>query len=238
MTASARLLVVRPDTLAGPDRFRDWLAADGLELRELRPYAGDPVPTGFDEDALLVLGGGMSAWEDGRYPWLADVRALLRFGIAHERPTLGICLGAQLLAMACGGAVGKGDHGLEAGIVTLHGTAAAAGDALLGGLPSTFVAAAMHGDAVVGLPPDAVRVLGSDPYPVQAFRVGRQAWGVQFHPEVSPASFRRWVAAHEAAGAGREDIDRLRRGADELELGDEQVRTASRHIARRFARLP
>lgn len=230
-----RLLVVQPDPLGELDRFSGWLSDAGLAVRVVRPFAGETLPDTLEEDGLIVLGGSMSAWHDDEYPWLADIRRLLRRAVDLSRPALGICLGGQLLAQTFGGSVSVGDPGLETGVVRIGWRPEALADPLFADLPSAFLAGAMHGDSVRTLPEAAVWLGSSDPYPHQAFRVGTCAWGVQFHPEVSLASYRTWVSAH----PGDEPVDRarLRRGTADFERLDGEVATGNRVLATRFADL-
>ncbi len=179
------------------DRFAEWLAP--ARLRLVRAYRGDPVPTDPADvgDGLIVLGGNMHAYADDVAPWLVPTRALLAAVAGSDVPALGICLGAQLLAVAAGGRVDVGAApGRESGVVDVRWREAAADDELLGGLGGGPDAATrfptMHADAVVELPADAVPLAASALYPHQAFRVG-SAWGVQFHPETSAGTFRRWA---------------------------------------------
>ena len=179
------------------DRFADWLAP--ARLRLVRAHDGDAVPTdpGDVGDGLVVLGGNMHAYADDVAPWLVPTRALLAATAGSGVPALGICLGAQLLAVACGGRVEvAAAAGRESGVLPVRWRDAAAGDPLLRRLVAGPDAGTrfptMHADAVVDLPPGAEPLASSALYPHQAFRVG-SAWGVQFHPETSAATFRRWA---------------------------------------------
>ena len=98
-----RVLVVEHERDAGPEMFGRWLAQAGVEVDICRPYAGDKLPGGADHRALMVLGGSMGACDDREVPWLAQVRTMLAQATSSGRAVLGICLGAQMLAAACGG---------------------------------------------------------------------------------------------------------------------------------------
>ena len=199
-TGTARLTVVQNSPDVTLDAYADQLAAD---LRVVRAFDGEPVP-GADRlddlgDGLVVLGGHMSAYDDARAPWLPALRELLLAAATSDVPTLGICLGAQLLAVAGGGHVQvSAPPGREAGATRMYWRAEAATDPVL----ATLVAGdavvhhvtSMHGDAIVDLPAGAVWLGSSNMYPYQAFRLG-SALGVQFHPEASRAGFARWCEA-------------------------------------------
>ena len=224
------LTVIQHDADVPLDRFTDWL--DGVQIRTVRAWAGDAIPDVTHIGAgLIVLGGRTSAHDDDVAPWLPATRALLAAAVAARVPTLGICLGAQLLAVACGGRVQVATPpGLEAGVVDIHWRPDAARDPLLGALVSrggTTPVPSLHGDAVVDLPPSAVWLGSSDMYAYQAFRLG-SAWGVQFHPEASVDLLGGWAdgtdvdaAAIRAAYAAREA----------------EISAAGRAVAGRFASL-
>jgi GMP synthase-like glutamine amidotransferase len=140
-----------------------------------------------------VLGGAMGAYDDAAAPWLPQTRDLLASAVADGVPTLGVCLGAQLLAVACGGTVARGAAGPELGPTPLRLTPAAADDPLFAGLPATVEAVQWHWDAVTEPPAGAVVLVEGATYPVQAFRLGRCAWGVQFHPEATVPGVAHWA---------------------------------------------
>jgi GMP synthase (glutamine-hydrolysing) len=221
-----RIVVIEHEVRCPLDRFADWL---DVETRVIRPYEGDRVPTRVD-DALLVLGGTMSAYDDAVAPWLPAVRDLLATAVAERVPTLGICLGAQLLAVATGGRVEVADRrGRESGIVDVRWREPAAADPLVRDLPEPFAGPSMHADAVVELPSDAVWLAESAMYPHQTFRIGPAAWGVQFHPEVSLATFRQW--AEESSDVDTEAV------TDDYQARDRELAAAGRVLARRFGAL-
>ncbi|MFE7416752.1 type 1 glutamine amidotransferase [Rhodococcus sp. NPDC057529] len=230
-----RLLVIQPDPLVRLERFESWLIEGGLDIRIVSPFGGSALPATLQEDGLLVLGGSMSSLDDHAYPWLADIRRLFRHAVEAQTPTFGICLGAQLLAQACGGQVAVGDHGIEAGVVDVQLLPGAGDDPVFADVPSPFCSGAMHGDMIRKLPASATWLGNADPYPHQAFRVGRCAWGVQFHPEVTPALYQEWVSAD--VGDEPRTREAKRRGGLDIETRDGEIRTASSIMAKNFARL-
>ncbi|MHA3703520.1 type 1 glutamine amidotransferase [Jatrophihabitans sp. YIM 134969] len=209
MSNSPRVLVVEPDAADPVARLGDWLRDSGAELQVVRPYAGDALPadlTGFD--ALIVMGGRMGAGDDAEFPWLADVRALLVAAVNGEVPTLGVCLGSQLLGLALGGTVERNPEGPEVGASLVAKRQAAAGDPLFRALPITPDVLQWHDDAVTRLPSGAELLMSSPGCATQAFRVGRVAWGVQFHIENTADMVREWTenSRHSATRSGR-DLD-------------------------------
>ena len=195
--------VIQHDADVPLDRFADWLG--DVEVVVVRAFEGAAVPTEITTDGLIVLGGHMNAHADDAAPWLPATRALLAASVAANVPTLGICLGAQLLAAACGGHVEvTAPPGREAQIVDVRWRAEAASDSVLGKVAASGRTAplpSMHADAIVDLPPGAVWLGSSAMYPYQAFRLGA-AWGLQFHPEASADTLRRWADAYDDVDTG------------------------------------
>ncbi len=232
--AKRRLLVIQPDAKGILDNFERWLTAEGVAIQTVRPYDGDELPRKLaDTDAVLVLGGSMSSLDDREYPWLEDIRELLRSAHAAGQPALGICLGAQLMAQAHGGLVEVGARGTEAGLISVHWRDDVKDDILLGDLSDPFLVGALHGDAIVMLPPTAVWLAKSDQYAHQAFRLGTSSWGLQFHPEVSVETMRMWVSGMDRNE--RHDISGLENGTTEFEQHQDTVLVGTSTVARRFA---
>lgn len=222
------LTVVQLDETAPLDRFAD--ALPGVQVRLVRAYAGED-PSGV-RDGLLVLGGETNAYDDA--PAVAVTRALLSDAVAAGVPVLGICLGAQLLAVAAGGRVHvDAPPGREAGVVDVRWRPEVAADPLLGALAAdagrSTPMPTMHGDAIVDLPRGATWLAASRTYPYQAFRVGERAWGLQFHPEASPATMHRWAEL-----AGDADVAAIDAA---VAAADARVLVAGRRIAETFAEL-
>jgi GMP synthase (glutamine-hydrolysing) len=190
--SSPRVLVVVNDAGDPLARLGTWLLEAGLELVEV---AGPDLPADLEGFAgLVVLGGAMGAMDDAIAPWLPHERQLLRDAIATEVPTLAICLGAQLLAAANGGRVEPNPEGPELGAQLIAKRTAAGADPLFGSLPITPDVLQWHFDAVTVLPPGAVNLASSPLCENQAFRLGRLAWGVQFHLETTPEIVAAWAA--------------------------------------------
>jgi GMP synthase (glutamine-hydrolysing) len=189
-------LVVQHTAAEPPGRLADWLLDAGVLSSIAAPYSGEPLPGGLNGyDALVVLGGPMAARDDVGTPWLPATRDLLRAAVAEGIPTLAICLGAQLLAVATGGRVARGAEGPELGPALVAKRDVAADDPLFGPVPFTPDVVQWHSDAIVALPPGAVLLASSPRYPNQAFRVGEAAWGLQFHIETTPEMVKSWAEA-------------------------------------------
>ncbi|GAA2011891.1 type 1 glutamine amidotransferase [Nakamurella flavida] len=193
--APVTVLVLEHDPIDPPGLLADWLVAAGARMDLRRLHAGDPLPDTLEGiDAVVSLGGVMGALDDAVAPWLPATRSLLASATAAHTPTLGICLGAQLLAVANGGTVTVGADGPEIGAHLTAKRDAAEDDPLFADLPMTPDAMQYHYDVVSTLPPGAVLLLSSGGYPHQAFRVGPAAWALQFHIEATADRVREWAA--------------------------------------------
>lgn len=206
-----RVLVIQNADSDPLGRLDEWLTETGLVLE---PVAGPDLPADLSGFAgLVVLGGPMGATDDDVAPWLPHERALLRAAVAAELPTLAICLGAQLLAAANGGRVAPNPDGPEIGAQLIAKRGAAATDPLFGSMPITPDVIQWHYDAVITLPPGAIQLAGSPVCENQAYRLGRLAWGVQFHIETTPEMVHGW-AATDAEGLDGYDLDLILSRAD------------------------
>jgi GMP synthase-like glutamine amidotransferase len=192
--ALAPMLVIEND-LAGPvARLGDWLRTAGAELDVRSGPGWNPLPSDLSGySALVVMGGAASSTDPNPSPWLTHSRNLLSEALREQIPALGVCLGAQLLAVAAGGRVERVDIP-EYGAHLVAKRQAAASDPLFGSLPITPDVMQWHTDAVTQLPPGAVLLATSATCEVQAFRVGGRAWGLQFHIETTPEIVEAWAA--------------------------------------------
>ncbi|WP_327725003.1 methyltransferase domain-containing protein [Streptomyces europaeiscabiei] len=197
------VLVVQHMPHEGPYAIGTALEAAGLPVRVCRIWAGDPVPESTAGlAALVVMGGPLAAYED--FLSRSAELSLLRSALEAEVPVLGVCLGAQLLAMAVGGTARPGDA-QQIGWQEVRTTPAAIADPLFAGLPERLRVLHWHGDTM-DLPAGATLLASCDRYPVQAFRIGGSAWGLQFHLEVDKAAVDAFAAAFPDEAATAPDL--------------------------------
>lgn len=234
---NARALVVEHQDDAGLGLFRSSLEANGLELDRVGPMRDAPVPETLEGyDALIVLGGSMGPTDDNEAPWLPATRALLVAGVEQRIPTLGICLGAQLMATALGGHVRNIPEGPEIGLCAVEFSANAAGDPLFGELSESDVPVVQwHWLEADRLPEGAELLASSAACQNQAFRVGPRAWGVQFHPEALSSTASDWAADDPQSLV---DLDLVAEEVvAEVRAADPVLSTTWSEVASRFAGL-
>lgn len=206
-----------------------------LPTRVVRVHCGDAVPSYVDDgDALVVLGGDMNTDEGDRFPHLHAERALLSSAIETQRPVLGICLGAQLLAEAAGGRVRH--VGASCGYVPLELTSAGRDDALTGPSASSPLVLNLNGDHIE-LDADAVLLATSPGFATQAFRIGSRAYGVQFHPEFDLAGVRRLLEEPSIEGYLRRGGTSGQRLLDDAASLPARSREANAGLLRRWLQL-
>lgn len=200
----ARCIVVQHVEPEGPYLVADALTAFGVTVETCRTDRSDALPErAVEAQGIVVMGGPMSAASDDGFPTRRAEIALLADAVACQVPVLGICLGAQLLAAATGGTVGRGEAGPEIGWGPVRLLPAANGDPLFGGLPEELTVLHWHGDTF-DPGPGSVLLASSGRYRSQAFRTGRAAWGLQFHLEVDALAVERFV---EEFGAEAEAVE-------------------------------
>ena len=195
--------------------FDDWIAA-GLRsggaqaIHTVDPRQGDAVPSPGLVSGVVISGShamvsDREAWSEALVPWL-------RQAVASELPVLGICYGHQLLAHALGGEVIHHPDGVELGMIEVQQRLDAQEDPLFAALPGSFDALSVHWQSVSRLPDGAVWLASSAHEPHHAFRVGRCAWGVQFHPEFSVDALRAYLdGLGQAQVRQRLDLDAIAR---------------------------
>jgi len=179
----------------GPGSIEDWCVAGGHSLRVTPLYAPEAaLPAIADVDLLVIMGGPMNVYEDAIYPWLVAEKHFITSFLRSGKPVLGICLGAQLLALCCGAPVGRAAQ-VEIGWFPVEPTPAAADfpwlNTLLANRPVLFH---WHGDRF-DIPAGASNLVSTKANDNQAFVLeGGRVVGLQMHPEVTPGLLEQMVA--------------------------------------------
>lgn len=229
-----RLLVIQHEDDAPLAWFGEWFSDAGVEVDTLRAHRHEVIPSELSPyDGLVVLGGAMGAYDDEAYAWLEPTKQLIRAAVRGDSPFLGICLGHQLATIALGGEVLRNPHGRADGLVQITRTDAGLRDDLLSSLPASARSVQWNDDVVARLPAGGVTLATAPDGTVQAARFGPMSWGLQFHPEASPAVFETWIAAEEPLDEGGRA--RLRTVLREIEAAEDDLRRDLQPLARRFA---
>jgi GMP synthase-like glutamine amidotransferase len=216
------VLVVQHTAAEGPGRIGEALNRAGRSLVVRRTHLGEAVPRrARGWDGVVVLGGPMGALDDAAHPNLADERALLADAAATGIPVLGVCLGAQLLAVALGAELRRGGT-LELGWLPVLLTSQGRHDPVLGAAPERFTPLHWHGD-VITVPPGGDLLATSAATQVQAFRHGARAYGLLFHVEAD--------AEHAAAMAAAFPADVAAAGTDAAVLSADPAAAALAPVA-------
>jgi len=182
-----RVLIVLHQERSNPGRVAQELRARGCDLDIRRPALGDPLPATMDDHkAAVIFGGPMSA--NDNLPFIRAETDWISTPLREEKPFLGICLGAQMMAKQLGARVyGREDSKCEVGYFPIRPTAHGAG---LFDDPQYVYQ--WHGEGF-DLPHGAVQLAEGDDFPVQAMRYGKSAYGIQFHPELTSLMMNAWL---------------------------------------------
>ena len=200
MPAPRKILIVLHQEHSTPGRVGRLLRAHGCALDVRRPRFGEKLPETMEEhDGAVIFGGPMSAYDEEEYirreiDWII-------VPLSENKPFLGICLGAQMLAKTLGGHVWKHPEGrVEIGYYPID---VQPGACDMRHAPFPGHVYHWHRDGF-DLPRGATLLASGGDFPVQACRVGANAYGIQFHPEVTYAMMCRWttLAAERMHGGG------------------------------------
>ncbi|MDF2867729.1 MAG: guaA 2 [Gammaproteobacteria bacterium] len=158
-----------------------WIHNKQHQLTCSHTYAGDKLPANGEFDFLIVMGGPQSPRDAEKLPYLKAEIALIAKTIAQQKPVLGFCLGAQLIAESLGAKTERSPE-KEIGIFPIELTEAGRQDPIFKDFPVKFNGLHWHYD-MPSIPPKAVLLAKSGGCPHQAFRYGNKVYGLQFHLE-------------------------------------------------------
>lgn len=193
--------------IEGPETLGDFFSRKGVPAKTLNLHNGDPLPENLDGiTAVVCLGGPMNVYEEDKYAFLAPETAFIQKLCAAQIPYLGICLGSQLLAKALGARVAKSPV-KEIGFYDASLTPVGEADPLFKGITTDFPVYHWHEDMWL-LPQGALLLASGSGCPNQAFRYGKNAYGLQFHVEITDEIIRSWADAYIAENPECESLKR------------------------------
>src|SRR6266481_4062039 len=198
MEAPLNILCVRNDAIGPAGMVGEQIFRRGGLLDEVMPHDGDALPANHARyDGVVVMGGAMDAFDDENFPQFWPLIRLLQGFHAAEKPILGVCLGAQLVARTFEKPVYR-HRELELGFTEVEITPAGAATPLFAGLPRRQWVMEWHQDTFE-LPEGAELLVTGQRCRNQAFRIGRHVYAFQFHFEANKAMLRSWLKPNRAA---------------------------------------
>jgi GMP synthase-like glutamine amidotransferase len=168
----------------GLGSIETWLSNAGYEITSTRLFESDGLPEIEEVDLLVIMGGPMSVNDEVDYPWLVEEKSFIKKAIDAGKPVLGICLGAQLIAGSLGAEVLPN---AEKEIGWFPVRSVDADNHSVFRFPKQTDVFHWHGETFT-LPPGAIRIAQSKACDNQAFQIGANVIGLQFHLETTPVS--------------------------------------------------
>ena len=193
-----RLLVLQHLEIEGPGLFEQFAKERDLKIEIIRLDKKNALPQTKKGDLILIMGGPMGVRDIGRdrYPWLKLERDFIKKELENERPIIGVCLGAQLLASAAGGDVEILKGGLPPKVLPEIGWSQIfidqSNEEFKALFEDPFHVLHWHGDRIL-LPNKAVIIASSARCKEQFFRIGNFAYGLQFHIETTGGMINKWI---------------------------------------------
>ncbi len=189
------ILIIKHIDIEGPGTFGDFLKNRGIPFKIVELGAGEDLPSSLDGiKAVVVLGGPMNVDEEDKYPFLKSENSFIQKVLAAQIPFLGICLGSQLLAKAAGAKVVTSPV-KEIGWYSVELTEEGRQDPLFKGFSPKDPIYHWHGD-MFHIPAQGKLLATAAGCPHQAMKVGKNAYGLQFHVEVTDKSIKEWCAEY------------------------------------------
>ncbi len=230
-------LIIKHIEIEGPGLIEYCLKHEKIPYQILILKSSVCLPKPDDFTHIVFLGGPMSVYEENRYPFLRDEDLFIKEAIQRGKSILGICLGAQLIAKALGAKVLKAPV-KEIGWYDVSLTRIGSIDPLFSHLPKTFSVFQWHEDTFE-IPHSATLIATSSLVPDQAFRYGENAYGLQFHLEVTREMITEWIKTYEEEFEGSQPLllSKLKIIAD-TELKIEPYKKRGEEFLRNFFRKP
>jgi GMP synthase-like glutamine amidotransferase len=198
--------------------FSKILNENNISYQYIKLYEEEEIPNLNDYSAIIILGGPMNVYEERKYPFLKKENSSIKEALKINKPMLGICLGAQIIARAAGAKVYPAKR-KEIGWFTLNLTTGGIENDVFRGLERQFTVFQWHGDTF-DIPSGSIKLAKSNLFPNQAFSIGKTIYALQFHLEVTKKMILEWVNRYEA------ELVTLKEEVDP----DEMLKSSEHHI--------
>lgn len=186
-----RIHYLQHETFEDPGTILEWARERGHTMKGTMVFNNESLPQPGTFDMLVIMGGSLSVYEEGKYPWIAAEKQFIKQAIDTRKTVLGICLGAQIIAAALGAKVYK--HSCrEIGWFPVRLTGEGKKSPVFSGLPESFDALHWHGDTFA-IPQGAIHLATSEACPNQAFSYGKMTLALQFHIEYSTENRKKMI---------------------------------------------
>ncbi len=206
-----KVIIIKHIDIEGPGTIGDFLDDNNIPYEIIDVFDGESLPDSLAGiSAVVILGGPMNVYEEDKYPFLKAEDVFLKEVIEKDVPTLGFCLGAQLIAKAKGAAVKKNPE-KEIGWFKVSLTDNGLNGPLFQDFSREIDVFQWHGDTFE-IPDGGSRLAGSEICPNQAFRIGDNIYGLQFHVEVTGNMIEQWIDAY------KEELESLKGLVDPDEI--------------------
>lgn len=214
--SAKKVLVLQHAEEEGLATFADFFSGRGWSIRTINLWES-PLRLGDMNNAAVIIsmGGPMNVYQADKHPYLKDEEEFMQKVMAKNIPLLGICLGAQMLAKSCGAAVTKAPA-KEVGWYDAWLTEAGLKDQLFTGMKQKFKVFQYHEDTFA-IPQGAELLVTGETCANQAFRWGKNAYGLQFHPEVSVSIVEDWLRKPMNSGDKEFDYNAIIQASKDLD---------------------
>jgi len=222
------ILCVKHVDIEGPGTIGEFFEKTDFDFKIIELSEGQRLPSHLDDiDAVVVLGGPMNVYEEDKYPFLKEDDIFLKKVLKKEIPLLGICLGSQLIAKACGAEVQKSEI-KEIGWSVVELTEEGKDDPLFAGLGNLLAVFQWHHDTF-DIPKEGYLLSRSRVCENQAFRTDKYVYGLQFHLEVTEDIIASWIRKYfkvdEASGhpEGKKMMEQYKQLRDQFDQQAEKI---------------
>ena len=209
--------------------FSKILNENNISYQYIKLYEEEEIPNLNDYSAIIILGGPMNVYEERKYPFLKKENSSIKEALKINKPMLGICLGAQIIARAAGAKVYPAKR-KEIGWFTIDLTIEGREDNVFKGLERQFNVFQWHGDTF-DIPTESSKLATSNLIPNQAFSIGKTTYALQFHLEVTKQMISEWVNryANELASLKEEvDTDKM------MKYSEQYIQPLNKHASLLF----